>query len=128
MLRELPTIDLLRHEMRRRVCVQCQWRPPHSEALGPEAVRPCELTCPVFAHLHRLTSTAVLIDPMLRSRETALRHGIDQICVAPPGHAGTAAGRGPAAGSEPDGTPGDSPLNRYREQVIEAILDIVGRR
>jgi hypothetical protein len=108
MLRTLPNLDVLRHEIRRRVCTHCHWRPPHSEALGPEAVRPCEIQCPVFAHLPRLCRRAALTDPMLRSRRDVLNHLIDELCAR------SAAG-------------GRCPLASHRDKVIAAILDLVDR-
>ena len=67
MLRTLPSIDLLKHELRARVCTHCHVRPPHSESLGPEVVRPCELSCPVFVHLPAMRKVAVLRDPIDRA-------------------------------------------------------------
>jgi hypothetical protein len=110
MLRTIPSLELLRHELRRRVCTRCHLRPPHSESLGPEVVRPCEVECPVFLHVPALRKTAALTDPMLGSRAQALRQRTDQICDATPGGAAAR----------------DCPLRRYREDVIRAVLEMVG--
>src|SRR5688500_7818520 len=79
MLTHPPSLDLLRHEMRRHVCARCRWRPRHADGVGPEVVRPCEESCPVFLHLPRLRRVAVLTDPMLRDRADALRRAIRSI-------------------------------------------------
>lgn len=108
MLRSLPSIEAIKHELRRRVCPRCHLRPRHSESLGPEVVRPCELACPVFVHLPALRRTAVLRDPMVSSRADAIGHKIDQLC-------------GPQKGA----AAGASPLNKYRDEVIGAVLELV---
>jgi len=107
MLHKMPSLELLRHELRRRVCERCRWRPAYSEALGPEAVRDCEQTCPAFLHLPDLRIAAVSTDPMLRSREQTLLHVIDRL---PP--------------TDPNGA---DPLKTYREEIVNVILDLVGR-
>jgi hypothetical protein len=111
MLRNAPLLDLVRREMRLRVCPRCHLRPRHSETLGPEAVRPCELTCPIFVHLPALRLVAVCHDPMLGPTARALRRRIDETRAA------TAGGGG-------DGD--DSSLSRYRDQVVEGLVDVVG--
>jgi hypothetical protein len=68
------------------------------------------MKCPVFVHLPVLRKTATLADPMLRSRTDALRQRIEQICDARPG----------ATASD------DCPLSRYRDDVIRAVLELVG--
>jgi hypothetical protein len=110
MLRTLPSIELLKHVLRARVCTLCHLRPPHSESLGPEVVRPCELACPVFVHLPALRKLAILRDPMIGSRAAALGQRIDQICNARP---------------DAPGGGGGSPLGRYRNEVVGAMLDLV---
>ena len=108
MLRTLPSLDAIRREIRRRVCGRCYRRPRHSESLGPEVVRPCELSCPAFVYLRLLRRTAVSREPMIRSREEAVRQKIDQLVVA-------------TAAVAPD----MSPLIRYREQIVTAVADLV---
>jgi hypothetical protein len=108
MLQNPPSLELLRHELRRRICEHCRWRPVHSEVFGPEVVRACELTCPIFVHLHQMQRAAVLTDPMLRSKEGVLRHLIDELCPTQSGKA-------------------TSPLECYRNEVVNAILDLIGR-
>ncbi len=121
MLRVTPSLELLHHEIRRRVCAHCYRRPPHSESLGPEVVRPCELTCPVFVHLPMLRKTAVLLDPMLGSRREAMKHRIAEVLsnerlienavpIAPR--------------SQPPSV--DPLLLRYRDQVVNTVLELVG--
>lgn len=77
------------------------------EALGPEAVRACELSCPVFVYAAALRKAAVLADPMLVRREDVVRHRIDAIC-----------GQG--------GRESRCPLKRYRDQVVRTVLDHTG--
>ena len=105
MLHKMPSLELLRHELRRRICEHCPWRPPHSEALGPEAVRDCELTCPLFVHLPQLRIAALATDPMLRSREDALLRIIDDLTAGQP----------------------DSALQFHRTEIADIILELVGR-
>src|SRR3982751_6404772 len=100
MLRTMPPLETFRTEMRRRVCAQCHRRPRHSEALGPEVVRPCEQSCPLFVHLPVLRRVAVCADPMLNPRRDAVRLWL-------------ARARGPAG----DAAAPDCPLNRYRHEV-----------
>ena len=109
MLRTLPSLDVVRHEVRGHVCTGCYLRPRHSESLGPEVVRPCEVSCPLFIRLPMLRKVAILTDPMLRSRADVLRHQIDRMCDAEQGAA-----------------PVESPLSRYREDVVRTVLDLVG--
>ena len=116
MLRNPPSLELLQHELRRRVCQHCCGRPPSSEMLGPEAVRICELTCPIFVHLPKLLNAAILTDPMLRSKEEILRHLIEELCHTHGGHCNT-----------PIACPARNPLGCYRTAVINVILDLVGR-
>lgn len=113
MLRTMPSLSLLEREIRLRVCPRCHLRPPHSESLGPEAVRACEMSCLVFTHLPMLRKTAILTDPMLRSRADALRRRIHEICQADP-----------CGSNAVDG--GTSPLNRYRGPIIKSVLKLVG--
>jgi hypothetical protein len=108
MVRAIPSLELLRHEMRGRVCARCHGWPLFSESLGPEVVRPCELTCPVFVQLPGLRRIAALTDPMLRSPAEALRHRIDRTRRA--GHSAAAA---------------DNPLRRYGKQIVRVILDVM---
>jgi hypothetical protein len=108
MLRSLPSIELLKHELRRRVCPKCRLRPPNSEAMGPEVVRPCELSCPAFFHLAALRRVAALRDPLVGSRADAVGQKIDQICEHQPQVAGRR-----------------SPLEMYRDEIIRAVTDLV---
>ena len=79
MLRNEPSLELLRHQLRKSVCTQCRWRPAHSEALSPDVARSCESACMVFRHLPELARTAHLLDPMLRPPELTLRHRIEDL-------------------------------------------------
>jgi hypothetical protein len=118
MLRRMPSLDTLRHEVRRRVCVHCYRRPWHSESLGPEVIRPCEPTCPVFVHLPMLRKTAMTLDPMLSCRQAAVRHRIDYIC-----NASTQQTEDRQAVPQRED---NSPLRRYRNEIVKAVLDLVG--
>ena len=111
MLRTHFSLEVLQHEMRRRVCAGCRWRPRHNEALGPEVARPCEATCSVFRNLPALARTALLMDPMIRPVEQTLRRHIAEMCAARP-----KAGReAVATGST------DCPLTRYQDEVARTI-------
>ena len=121
MLRVTPSLDLLHHEIRRRVCAHCYRRPPHSESLGPEVVRSCELTCPVFVHLPMLRKTAMLLDPMLGSRREAMKHRIAEVLSNESPTENTDPG---APRSQPPAE--DPPLRRYREDVVNTVLELVG--
>jgi hypothetical protein len=120
MLRVMPKLETLEHEMRRRVCMHCHLRPRHSEMFGPEAVRPCELTCPVFVHLPMLRKIAVQLDPMLGSRRKALTHRVEQICGIR--RIATVDTDEPVSQPHVD----DEPLRQYRNDVIDTILETVG--
>jgi hypothetical protein len=109
MLRTMPPLETFRTEMRRRVCARCHLRPLHSESLGPEAVRPCEQSCPLFVHLPLLRKVAVLADPMIHPRRDAVRQWIAQACDP-----------------EGDGAAPGCPLNRYRREVERGVMEIVG--
>ena len=109
MLRTMPTLETFRTEMRRRVCPKCHLRPRHSESLGPEAVRPCEQSCPLFVHLPMLRKVAILADPMIHPRREAVRQWIAQTC----GRDGHCAGT-------------DCPLRRYRDEAAQTVMEIVG--
>ena len=85
--------------------------------LGPEAVRICELTCPIFVHLPKLRNAALLIDPMLRSKENVLRHLIDELCQT----------HRPYYNGPGSPHPSANPLRCYRREVVNAIIDLVGR-
>jgi hypothetical protein len=121
MLRTIPTLETLQHEMRRRVCMHCHLRPRHSEGFGPEAVRSCEMTCPVFVHLPMLRKTTIQLDPMLGSRRTALEHKIDQLC-------GLGRSDEKTDPSIPLSQPhvDDEPLRSYRQNVVNTLLEVVG--
>jgi hypothetical protein len=106
MIRQMPSLDVLKHELRRRVCPRCYRRPLHSETTGAENPRHCEEHCPIFLHLPLLKEVAVQLDPMLCSRRQVLGHRIDDTCWR-------------------EGA-GETPLSRYRRQVVETILDAVG--
>jgi hypothetical protein len=108
MLRGLPSIGAIKHELRRRVCPRCHLRPRHSESLGPEVVRPCERACPVFVHLPALRRTAVSRDPMISSRAGAIGQKIDDLC-----------------GPKEDTADSASPLNRCRADVIDTVPELV---
>jgi hypothetical protein len=105
MLHKMPSLELLRHELRRRICELCPWRPPCAQGVGPEAVRDCELACSLFVNLPQLRIAALATDPMLRSREDALLRVIDELIPAET----------------------DNALQFHRTQIADAILDLVGR-
>jgi hypothetical protein len=107
MLRTTPTLDMLRTEMRLRVCPHCRSRPRHNEALGPEVVRPCEMSCALFVRLPVLCKVAILADPMIHPRREAVRHWIAQTCGSDPAVA-------------------DGPVNRYRHRILDAMSEMVG--
>lgn len=107
MVRTVPSLGVLERAIRMRVCAHCRQRPPHSESLAPEVVRPCEQDCPVFTHLPGPRKAAILTDPMLGSREAALRRWIDEICRR-------------------DAVGGGRPLSRYRAPILQTLLRLYG--
>lgn len=80
MVRNRPSLDVLKHQLRHHVCRHCRWRPHGSESLDVDVPRVCEATCSVFRHLPVLARTAYLMDPMLRPPEVTLRHHILDLC------------------------------------------------
>ena len=84
MLRTLPSPEIFKNEMRHRVCRVCPFRPPHTEALGPQIPRRCEAKCPLFLHLPMLRKIALLTDPMLRSRRWTLQQWVGRLCEEDP--------------------------------------------
>ena len=108
MIRQTASLEVLQHEIRRRICARCYRRPTHSDMLGPEAVRFCQETCPVFVHLPMLRNFAIQLDPMLVSSPEALRNRINDICW--------------------DQGAAESPLSRYRDQIIAAVVACVGEQ
>lgn len=77
--------------VRDRICSRCWRRPRHSESLPPAVPRPCEGTCHIFQLLPVLVKRAELLDPMIASREHALREIVDSYCDNSPNGAGTLA-------------------------------------
>ena len=82
---------------------------------------PCELTCPVFVHLPMLRKTAVLLDPMLGSRREAMKHRIVEVLSneSPTENTDPGAPRSPPPAEDPL-------LRRYRDQVVNTVLELVG--
>jgi hypothetical protein len=107
MVPDIPSLDVLQQDVRRRICGHCYLRPSRSEALGPEVVRACEETCPIFAHLRMLRRIGSNLDAMLCSRAEVLGRIIDQACAK-------------------CDSPGSGPLRRYRDEVIDTVLSHVG--
>lgn len=119
MLLAPPSLDVLRHELRRRICTKCAARPCQSEILGPEVVRPCELDCPIFVHLRRLRKFAMCLDPMLADRDAVLKEQIEELCPTDKWS--------PSGTASADLLPRDwCPLRRYRAETSKVILDLVG--
>ena len=106
MHRNTPSLEAFAREMRQRICMQCSQRPPHSEMLGPEVVRSCEQSCPLFSHLPMLRKIALLTDPMLRSRRETVRQWVARMCEIDPSIA-------------------DSPLNRDLDGVLDAVSHVL---
>jgi hypothetical protein len=117
MSKHMPTLDGVQRAFREDICVRCARRPRYSEGLGPEVVRPCELSCPVFVHLAALYFFAAMGDPMLESRRMALEHRVAGYCNQD----------GKVARAEPRWLTATrrSPLRRYRRQVIDILLRMV---
>ena len=78
-MRHLSIIDLAHRVVREVACTQCYQRPPGSEALGPEVVRVCEPSCPLFVHLPSLVALSATVgdDPGDCERSVT-----DNICAA----------------------------------------------
>jgi hypothetical protein len=111
MLARTPSVDMLRRQMRCRICTNCPLRPPRGDAAEATAPRPCESTCSLFLHLPLLRKTVLLRDPMLASREAALRRKIDQLCDVDRHHKPTPA----------------STLARLRETIVDSLIELLGR-
>jgi hypothetical protein len=110
-LLQFPTLDLVRHTVRGTICPHCLSRPAGSEMLGPDVPRSCEPGCPVFESLPLLKRAAEQLDPMLRPRETSLRHLISRLCDDRKRRAGTGGGAATA----------NCPLRRHAPRIARAI-------
>jgi hypothetical protein len=83
--------SMVEPQVRQHICNRCWRRPRHSESLPPSVPRSCEAACPIFDLLPSLVQRAHLMDPMITSREHALRTIIDQHCHDSPNDIGTLA-------------------------------------
>lgn len=110
MLLQEPTLDVLRDELRSRICRHCRWRPAGSEGLPCNVARPCEAGCPVFHHLPELVRRARLLDPMLREPEGALRRRIEELCRDDPAARATAV----------------CPLFHYQHRIAQIVAEAYG--
>lgn len=96
-MRHLPTLELVRHELRTHVCIGCTRRAAFTPRGSGAAT--CEATCPVFVHLPALVEFAERLDPVVADRRAALRRRLVGLCAA---RAAARAGRlrrGAAAGA-----------------------------
>ena len=107
MVRNEPTLDVLKRELRQQICRQCRWRPLGSEALPADVARACEAGCSVFRRLPTLARTARMLDPMLRPPELTLHHRILDLCR--------------------DESGGTCPLRHYREHVARVLAEAFDR-
>jgi hypothetical protein len=107
MVRNKPSLNVLRYQLRHALCRHCRWRPHGSESADANVPRTCEATCSVFRHLPVLARTAYLMDPMLRPPEMTLRHHILDLCR-----------------DDPDSTArGMCPLRRYQGDIAKIIAE-----
>ena len=72
MQKRFPNIEALQRLTRIFSCDHCPYRCPSTRSWNPDAARPCEANCPLFAHLPMLRETARLVDPMLAEPLTVL--------------------------------------------------------
>jgi hypothetical protein len=84
-MQRVLTEEVLRRELRARICPNCVRRPVGSASLGPDVARACEDVCTIFNNLERLKSIAERFagDP-LAGYERAIEDGICQTCTAVP--------------------------------------------
>lgn len=71
-MRTHPSLSDVQRLLRARVCATCPLRTPGTDAQPSDFVRPCEASCPLFAHLPVLREAAVHLDPMVGHREQVL--------------------------------------------------------
>jgi hypothetical protein len=88
-MRRLPSLDLVRRELRGRVCTRC----PHGAPVRPHVrtdtadttvpAALCEGGCPIFVYLPALVGFAERLDPLVGDRKGALRRRVAALCARP---------------------------------------------
>ena len=104
-----PSIDLLKHKVRRAICPECKFRPPSDQRDKSVASRQCEQTCPIFHHLDELREHALQAEPMF-SRKRALVAQIKHFNASTPPDVVNGRRQAPS-----------NPLIAYGERVAELI-------
>ena len=102
-MRRLPSLDLVRRELRAKACSRCPHHPPAAAGAGaPWAA--CEAACPIFIFLPALVALAERLDPIVSDRAGALRRRLAALCTrhASRPRARRAASAPPAAVPPPD--------------------------
>ena len=110
-MRHLPILDVSRRLVREMACVRCSDRPPGSETLGPEVVRPCEGACPLFVHLPRLVQLAGEIGDGPGACDAAVVTSVCADCRMRPSSGDFCA----------DFSARTCPLSRYSSEIIGAL-------
>jgi hypothetical protein len=80
-MQHLPITEVQRRLVREIACVSCYQRPRGSEALGPQVVRACEVSCPLFFHLPKLARLASQVGDRPGECEAAVQDQICQGCI-----------------------------------------------
>ena len=110
-MRYLPISDVTRRVVREVACMRCSDRPPGSEALGPEVVRPCEGGCPLFFHLPALVRLAREVGDEPGACESAVAKHVCDGCQLRQTHGDFCA----------DFLARTCPVSRYSSDVVVAL-------
>ena len=114
-MRHLPVIDVAHRLVREVACVRCYQRPPGSEAWGPDVVRSCEPSCPLFAHLPSLMALAPTVGDLPGDCERRLNEGVCTVCRLRPSSGEFCADYGART----------CPVSRYGAGVLAALQGVV---
>jgi hypothetical protein len=79
-MRHLPVDEIVHRLVRETACTRCARRPRGSDALGPEVMRSCEPSCPLFLHLPALVRLARQADDAPGTVERAVKNSICAGC------------------------------------------------
>src|SRR6185295_4092871 len=83
-MRQAPSLDLLRHEIRNDICRHCCYR-THAGEFDSGNERICEARCAIFHPI------AEYLDPVIEPYEKALRHLYTELRQSPPADCDTRA-------------------------------------
>lgn len=110
MLTRMPSLELLRHNLRVAICPQCFRRPEQGKETDVATAEPCERTCPVFTELPHLKAMAERLDPMIKPVDEQLHQEIVALCH-----------RRLAAQGSYKGAFRNFPLHRYARRISREI-------